>query len=93
MNGMPVIRLEIEGMKHTIMHAMTQHLAQMDADIQAVVENLCTPARILEVITTTAQKEIDQVVKAEVERFYRYGKGQEAVKQAVARALERNKYE
>lgn len=87
--NIPIIRLEIEGMKQTIMHAMTQHLAQMDVDIQAAVENLCTPARILEVITATAQKEIDQVIKTEVESFYRYGKGREAVKQAVARALER----
>jgi hypothetical protein len=86
-NGIPVVRLEIEGMKHTIMHAMTQHLAHMDSDIRAAVERACKPEHISELIETTARKQIAEAVKAEIESFYRYGPGRKAVKEAVIKTL------
>ena len=88
MNGIPVIRLEIEGMKHAVIHAMTRHLAQMDSEIQAAVEHACKPEHISALIETTARGEIAKAVKSEIENFYRYGPGRKAIKEAVVRALE-----
>ena len=83
----PIIRLEIEGMKHTIMHAMTQYLTQMDADIQAAVERACKPEHISALIETTAREQIAKAVKTEIESFYSYGRGRAAIKEAVLKTL------
>lgn len=87
MNTMPVIRLEIEGMKHTIMHAMTQYMTQMDSDIQAAVERACKPENISALIEATAREQIAKAVKYEIESFYSYGPGRKAIKEAVIKTL------
>ena len=34
----PIIRLEVERMKQTILHALPQHAAAMDASVQSAIE-------------------------------------------------------
>lgn len=36
--NVPIIRLEVERMKETIMMALADHSARIDADVQAAVE-------------------------------------------------------
>jgi len=38
MNNLPIIRLEIEGMKHNIVTALNQKRAELDEYVQKVVE-------------------------------------------------------
>jgi phenylpyruvate tautomerase PptA (4-oxalocrotonate tautomerase family) len=83
----PIIRLEIEGMKQTIMHAMTHHMAAMDSQINAAVERACTPEAITVLIEDVARKQIAAAVTSEVENFYRYGEGRRAIKAAVIATL------
>lgn len=87
MNTVPIIRLEIEGMKQTIMRAMTQYMVQMDADIHAAVERACKPEHISALIEETARKEIAKAVRVEIETFYSYGPGRKAIKEAVIKTL------
>lgn len=85
--NVPIIKIEIEGMKHTIMHAMTQYIAQMDEDIQNAIERACKPEIIATIIEETARKEISQAVANEVECFYKYGPGRTAIREAVVNSL------
>lgn len=85
--NVPIIRLEIEGMKQTIMHSMTQYMAQMDADIQAAVERACRPEVITALIEETARREIGKAVTDSVEAFYRYGEGHAAIRDLVMTAM------
>jgi len=85
--SVPIIRIEIEGMKHTIMHAMTQYIAQMDEDIQNAVERACKPEMIADIIEPTARQEISNAVTNEVEAFYKYGPGRTAIREAVVNTL------
>jgi hypothetical protein len=83
----PIIRLEIEGMKHTIMQAMTQYVAQMDSDIQAAVERACRPEVITVLIEETARREISKAVTDSVEAFYRYGEGHAVIRDIVLTSM------
>jgi hypothetical protein len=85
--SIPIIRLEVEGMKASILAAFTAHVASLDADIQAAVDDFCRPANIAAVVTEHVNAVIAQAVREEVERFYRYGEGRRAVARAVAEAL------
>jgi pyruvate/2-oxoglutarate dehydrogenase complex dihydrolipoamide dehydrogenase (E3) component len=83
----PIIRLEIEGMKHTVMHAMTQYMYQMDADIKDAIERACRPEIILALIEKTARQEIEKAVVNEVEAFYRYGEGHAVIRDVVMASM------
>ncbi|NII54364.1 hypothetical protein [Luteibacter sp. SG786] len=83
----PIIRLEVEGMKHAICAAMTQYQAQMDEYVKTAVEEYCTPENLLAVISKNAKSVLDSVLRDEVERFFKYGDGRKAVAMAVIQSL------
>jgi hypothetical protein len=85
---LPIIRLEVEGMKRAICTALTQHSAQMDADLKAAVDDYCTPENLAHVVKSTAAKILDSVIREEVEKFFRFsGEGRKAVAQAVKECI------
>jgi hypothetical protein len=88
--NIPVIRLEVQGMKYSIQTALMQHAAQMDADIQAAVEAYCTPENLSEVIRKAARDALATAIKDEVDKFFRYGNGRKAVAEAVKESILKN---
>lgn len=70
MEGIPIIRLEIERMKQTILQALPQHAAAMDASVQDAIERYCTPENIEAVVRTAATQALDAAVKEEVRSFF-----------------------
>lgn len=88
MNGTyPVITLEVQGMRHTISTALMAHQVQMDADVQAAIDAYCTPDNIAKVIRSATTGSLDQAIREEVDKFFRYGKGRQAVADAVRQSL------
>jgi len=74
-------------MKHTIMHAFSEYMTNLDSDIQAAVEAYCGDENIKRVISQAVSTEIDAAIKEVVHNYYRYGDGKELIKSAVARKL------
>ena len=87
---LPIIRLEVEGMKRTIVTALTEHSAQMDADIQAAVEYYCTPENLSKVVRQEADRQFDHAIREEVTKFFRFGDGRKAVAEAVRESILKN---
>ena len=82
--NVPIIRLEVERMKHSILTALSEHSAQLDESIQAAVEAYCTPENINAVVRKTAMEALDAAVKEEVRNFFQWSKpGRQAVREAV----------
>lgn len=83
----PMIRLEIQGMKHAVQVALSDYAAKMNSEIQAAIEAACTAQHITAIIEETARREVDSAIRQEIERFFRYGDGRETIKAAVAAML------
>lgn len=77
-------------MQYSISRALQEYAAQMDSDIQAAVEQVCTPEHITAVVRQTVQQTLDQVIQEEVRNFFLYGAGRHVVKAAVIQKLEAN---
>jgi len=83
----PLIRLEVQGMRHAIQVALQKHLLCMDKDIQTALDNICTPENISNIVFDTAKFEIKAAIDAEIQKFYRYGDGRKVIQDAVQRKL------
>lgn len=83
----PIIRLSIDSMKQTVLAALTEYQAQVDADIQAALEECCTPEHLREVLHEETRRTLDAVIREEVESFFRYGEGRKVVAEAVKTKL------
>lgn len=87
--NVPIIRLEVEGMRHTMLTALTEHAAKMDYSIQRAVEAYCTPENIDAVVSNAARAALDDAVREEVRAFFRAGRaGRLAVREAVTHWLD-----
>jgi hypothetical protein len=84
--NIPIIRLEVEGMKYAIKTALTQHAFEIDTYIQEAVDQYCSDDNLRQVVTAQARAAIESSVKDEIDRFFR-GAGRKAVADAVTAAL------
>jgi len=89
--NIPIIRLEVEGMKMTISAAISEHAMQIEQDISRAVEDYCTPENISFVVRQAATNQLNHAIKEEVERFFKFGEGRKAVAEAVREFILNNK--
>lgn len=85
--NIPIIRLEVEGLKRSVIAALSDHAVQMDSDIIAAVESYCKPENISRIVHDAAKAEIDRVITEEVKAFFSKGPGRSAVAAAVQSIL------
>jgi hypothetical protein len=85
--SLPVIKLELEGMRHTMHMALMKHQLDIDTATQAAIAAYCTEENINKVVNAAAKNALDYVLKEEVERFFRLGAGRRAIADTVNAAL------
>lgn len=86
--SMPVIRLKIEQMEHTVAVALTDYEAQLDSEIQEAVKRACKPENVQRVIDATVYQEVNRALEASVKSFFGYGgKGAEIINRMVQQKL------
>lgn len=86
-SGPFIVRLSLEGMKHSIETAISQHLTSMDADIQRAIDEICTPQYVAKAIQEEAEKVIAQTIKDQIANYYKYGDGAKVIKEVVNESL------
>ena len=87
--NIPIIKLEIQGMRHTVCTALTQHTAVLDENIQKAVEEFCRPESLDALVRKIALQEINSAVSEEIQNFFRWsGNGRKAIKEAVIKAMD-----
>lgn len=94
-SGIPIIRLEIESMKHAISIALNERMLSMDADIQAALDELCTVERIRAEIKQAVDRAIPGEIARIVAGLFHWGPARdqmdEAVKEVVRKAVQRER--
>ena len=83
----PIIRLEVEGIKRSMIIALTEHQAQMDEDVRKAVESYCTPENITRIVDSATAKALNEAIQAEVKEFFWNGDGRKAVAAAVKESI------
>ena len=86
--NIPIISLEIQGMRHTIKTALMREAALLDASIQKAVDDYCTEGNINDIVRREARLQLDAALKEEVKNFFSYsGPGRQAVRESVLEYL------
>jgi hypothetical protein len=87
---MPMIRLEVEGMRQTVVTALTARQLELDEYVRNALDVVCSPDNVQRIVQAAAEDAIQKAVAEEVAHFFRYGNGREAIKQAVSAVLDRD---
>lgn len=83
----PIIRLEIERMKETIMCAISQRHIQYDEYLNSAIDKYCSHNNIQQIIDQQVAKVIDEQIRLNIDSFFRYGEGKKVIADAVVKSL------
>ena len=67
-NSIPVVRLEVEYMKHTILHAFTEHSLKVDEDVKRAVDHFCRPENIQAIVKGAVDSVLKEAINSEIRR-------------------------
>ena len=87
MNTMPIIKIQLESMRLSMVHAFHDMQFKMDEMAQQAINEALDPKRIQEMMTRTAREEIDNVILEETKSFFRYGAGRAVIAEIVKKKL------
>ncbi len=87
MGEMPLVRVELERMRMSIVAAMTAHVEEINKQINEKVQEYCTEERLTNVIQQQVQSSIDGAIRSEIESYYRSGPGRTVIMRAVRESL------
>lgn len=79
----PIIRLEIEQMRHTILHHLSQHNSRMEAAIAEQLRQVVQDFDYGKAVEKAAREAIDRVVRDAVSDFFVLGDGRKVIGEAV----------
>jgi hypothetical protein len=83
MTSFPVIRLEVEGMRLSMLHAFSQLQIDQHAYVKEALEAYCQEGNLKAVFAEAVEKALDQAIREEVQKFFTYGEGRKAVVEAI----------
>ncbi len=87
--SLPIISLEVQGMKHTMKMMLAKEAALLDASLQRAVEEFCTEENLNNIVRKEAMRQLEEAVKQEVRNFFSFNAaGRLAVREAVHEFLE-----
>ncbi len=83
----PIIRLEVESLRHSMVMALSEYTLQLDADLQTAVAAFCTPTNLKRIIESEADRVLEQVIREQVKAWFTQGEGRAVIKAAVEQKL------
>lgn len=87
MNTMPIVKIQLESMRLSMVHAFHDMQFKMDEMAQQAINEALDPKRIQDMMTRTAREEIDRVILEETNAFFRYGAGRKVIAEIVKKKL------
>lgn len=86
-SGFSVLRVELERAKLSFVAMLTDAMVARDQEVKDAIERALTPDALAAVVEREVRRAVDEAVRDEVDRFYRYGAGRAAVRAAVVERL------
>lgn len=79
----PIVTLELQGMRHMVSKIIMQKQAEMDSQIQAALDAACTEENIRRVVGESVQRELQTTLQSAIQDYFRFGEGRQAIVAAV----------
>ena len=86
-NYMPIVRLEVESMRLSILHAFSNQMLQMDDNLKIAVDNFCTPENIQRIMNGEVERVMREVIQEELVKFYRHGEGRQIIAEKIKKNI------
>ena len=83
----PLIKIEVEHMRQSMIHAFSEHVLKMDGLFQHAITEACKPEVVQEIVDDAARRYLRQALDEEVKNYLTYGEGRKMVRAEVEKRL------
>ena len=83
MSELPIIRLEMQQMKHTIITALTSHQLQINQYVDVTLQRAIDEFDYDSVV----KQSVDEAITDAIKSYFKYGDGRKVIEAAVKQAL------
>jgi hypothetical protein len=90
MDNIPVIRIEFERMRHSIMSMVSQQNLEFDQYFQEALDSYCSEESVRRLIDSETKKAIDAAMKQEIGDYFKFGQGRHTLRRAIHAKLEKD---
>lgn len=89
MNEFPMIRLELTGMKHSIMHAFNDHQLDMSAEVKRALDRECSPEKLQAYIDNETRAAVKEATESAVRYWWATSEtGKKLIQKAIVERME-----
>ncbi len=85
--NIPIIRLEIESMRQSILMGFTQQMVELDSMVKIAVEKACSQENIQYILDEASNKYIKEALDEELKNYFIRGRGRKILAEKVAEKL------
>lgn len=83
----PVLKVQLEGMRYQVMHAMMDHQEEISAAVEDALTQELADVDISSIVKGYLPGLIRDVVHKTIDSYFKYGEGQRVIAQYVGEAL------
>jgi len=83
----PLIRIEVDHMRHSMIHAFSEHMVKMDEQFKHAITEACRPEIVQEIVNDAARRYLKQALDEEVKSFLLHGDGRALISKSVKERL------
>lgn len=85
--SMPILTIQLDEMRRSMRASLMQSSDEINRIIQITVDAFCTEENLKNIINEQVRRIIPEIIKKEIESFFRHGPGGEEIKNTVAQSL------
>lgn len=85
--SLPLIKIEVEHMRQSMVHAFSERVLKMDGLFQHAITEACKPEVVQEIVTDAARRYLRQALDEEVKNYLTHGEGRKLVRAEVEKRL------
>lgn len=86
--SLPVIRVELETLRQSMVHAFAQQQLHLDDMFQRAIDAALDPVLIQKELNNLAQHYLSAAIADAVKHYFNYGKGRETVRKVINERLD-----
>ena len=88
MLDLPQIRLEVERMRHSVIHAFSAHTEDVKHAVEQELERAVNEFNFEAAVRRECNRVLNDVIAQTIKKFFTFGEGREAVEGAVYKSIQ-----
>ncbi len=87
LKNMPMIRLELEGMRQAILHSFLKYNSELNKAVDEALKNAVSADSFFELVDREVREAVNECVAKEIKGYFGWGEGRKMISETIEAAF------